>query len=153
MVQRIPALHLYVVVLCVQLSGILALSQRVTLYLCHLRLYFRILHDIIKRLHTVVEIADAEGTDAASLVFLLHHAPAGKDVSQCTCGMVDIHEVEVIDLQPFKHPVEGILRISQIARNLACHPNLLAGYAAFPDAPSRTALVVVEHGIVKMAVA
>ena len=152
-VQRIPALHLNVVVLCVQLAGFLALGQWVTLYLRHLRLDLRILHDIVERLHTVVEVADAEGTDAASLVFLLHHAPAGKDVSQCACGMVDIHEVEVIDLQSFDHSVEGILRISQIARNLACHPNLLAGYATFPDAPSCTALVVVEHGIVQMAVA
>ncbi len=66
--------------------------------------------------------------------------------------MVDIHKVEVIDLQPFEHAVEGILRIGQIARNLTCYPYLFAGYTTFLDTPSRTALVIVEHGIVQMAI-
>ena len=85
------------------------------LYLCHLRLDFRILHDVIERLHAVVEITDTECTYSACLILLFHYAPTGKYIFQRAGGVMNIHKVYVIYLQPFEHSLKRILRIRKVS--------------------------------------
>ena len=111
-IQRIPTFNLNIIVVSVQLSCICSLSKRMTFYLCHLWLNLRVLHNIVERLHSVIEVTDTQSSYSTSFILLFHYPPTCKYIIQSTCRMMNIHEIKVIYLQTLKHSVKSILCIS-----------------------------------------
>ncbi len=105
-------------------------------------------HDAVR-----IEVADAEGTDAAGAVQLLHRPPGAVDVS---VGLVDQVEVQIVELQLVHRALErGLCALiaGVLHPELGGNEDLAPVDPAVPDRRADRLLVAIGRGGVEQAVA